>query len=324
VTSRGFVHLAFDAVRGTIDAAAIAALGRGVVVHASPREGALAAFVWLPGELACLIEAEYGFVRIEAAGHDADAARDALRAVGDRVERPEPRPARVTMAFWCSPPRGGGELRLREVEVTEWAGARDNYTAPVARALDRLMETREPARGRLIVWRGAPGTGKTWALRALAGAWRDWCGVHYIVDPHALMGADPRYLLDVLADDSGPPWRLAVLEDAGELIVHDAGRTGALPTLLNLTDGMLGHGTGTLVLVTTNEPVEHLHPAVRRRGRCLADLEFGPLTTAEADGPRTLAELFALADGGEAADEPAPIASPFGFGRALVRVPGGA
>ena len=40
------------------------------------------------------------------------------------------------------------------------------------------MQTREPARGRLIVWRGPPGTGKTWALRALAGAWREWCGVH--------------------------------------------------------------------------------------------------------------------------------------------------
>ncbi len=332
VTTRGFVHLAFDELRGTIDAAAIAAVGRGVVVHAGPR--ALAAFAWLPGELACLILAEYGIVQIEVAGHDADAARDALRMVCDRIECPEPQPARVTMAFWCASPRGGGEMRLREVEVTEWAEASDNYAAPLARALDRLAETREPARGRLIVWRGPPGTGKTWALRALAGAWRDWCGVHYVLDPLALMGADPRYLLDVLADDSGPPWRLVVLEDAGELIVHDAGRTGALATLLNLTDGILGHGTGTLVLVTTNEPVEHLHPAVRRRGRCLADLEFGPLSVAEArawleragcaaevDEPCTLAELFALADGGEAADEPVAVASPFGFGRALARVP---
>ena len=83
VTSRGFVHLAFDEIRGTIDAAAAVALGRGVVVHAS--DHALAAFVWLPDELACLILAEYGVVQIEVAGHDADAARDALRAVAERV-----------------------------------------------------------------------------------------------------------------------------------------------------------------------------------------------------------------------------------------------
>ena len=65
----------------------------------------------------------------------------------------------------------------------------------------------------------------------------------------------------------------------------------------------------------------------------MADVEFGPLTTAEArawlaragseaevDGPRTLAELFALSDGGEPADEPVTSVSPFGFGRALARV----
>ena len=333
VASRGFVHLAFDELRGTIDAAAAAALGRGVLVRANPRDGELAAFVRLPGELPCLIAAEHGTVLVEVAGHDDAAVRDALRAVCDRLNGPDPPPARVPLAFWSSSRRGGGAVRMRDVDVVEWEAAHGNYTAKVARALDALMAAREPRRGRLLVWRGAPGTGKTWALRALAGAWREWCGVHYILDPSALLSADPRYLLDVLTDDDGQRWRLLVLEDAGDLIVHDAGRTGALATLLNVTDGILGHGTGTLVLITTNEPVEHLHPAVRRRGRCLADVEFGPLSAAEArawlsragcaaevDGPRTLAELFALADGGEPATETPPPASAFGFGRALARV----
>jgi hypothetical protein len=121
-----------------------------------------------------------------------------------------------------------------------------------------------------------------------------------------------------------------VLEDAGELIVHDAGRTGALGVLLNVTDGLLGHGTGSIVLITTNEPVDALHPAVRRRGRCLADIEFGPLSRDEAaawlrragsdrvpSGPVTLAELFAIVDGGESADKPVTAVPAFGFSRAL-------
>ena len=90
-------------------------------------------------------------------------------------------------------------MRLREVDIDEWDAARDNYTAPRGpRAEHADADARAAPRGRLIVWRGAPGTGKTWALRALAGAWRDWCGVHYILDPLTLLSADPRYLLDVL------------------------------------------------------------------------------------------------------------------------------
>lgn len=49
-------------------------------------------------------------------------------------------------------------------------------------------------------------------------------------------------------------------------------------------DGLIGQGFNLLVLVTTNEPVGKLHPAVVRQGRCLAEIEFGPL--GEPRGPR--------------------------------------
>jgi hypothetical protein len=73
--------------------------------------------------------------------------------------------------------------------------------------------------------------------------------------------------------------------------------------LLNLTDGILGHGLRVLLLITTNEPIRGLHPAVVRPGRCLADVQFRPFTRAEAEawlgrvapvpsGDLTLAELY--------------------------------
>jgi hypothetical protein len=60
-----------------------------------------------------------------------------------------------------------------------------------------------------------------------------------------------------------------------------------------------------LMLLTSNEPVHRLHPAVVRPGRCLADVQFTLFTRAQAaewlagagkTPPRdcTLAELYRL------------------------------
>jgi hypothetical protein len=71
----------------------------------------------------------------------------------------------------------------------------------------------------------------------------------------------------------------------------------------NLSDGVLGQGFNTLILVTTNEGLGQLHPALVRPGRCLARVEFSPMAPAEArewlpsginapTHPVSLAELF--------------------------------
>jgi hypothetical protein len=175
--------------------------------------------------------------------------------------------------------------------------------------------------GQLILWHGPAGTGKTFALRALAWEWRDWCEFSYIVDPDAFFGQHADYLMSVLLEDgegmmmrrahtswvrshmigmshgivlaeddeldeedSEPPWRLLILEDAGELIQADARAAAGqgLSRFLNVVDGLTGQGLRVLVLVTTNEEVRRLHPAVARPGRCAAEVEFGALSAAEA------------------------------------------
>ena len=105
----------------------------------------------------------------------------------------------------------------------------------------------------------------------------------------------------------GRKWRLLVLEDCDELVRAEAKAAAgqALSRLLNLTDGLVGQGLDVLVCITTNEQLSRLHPAVVRPGRCLAQIEVGPLPRPEAVawlgtsaglGPSgaTLAELFAL------------------------------
>ncbi len=118
-------------------------------------------------------------------------------------------------------------------------------------------------------------------------------------------------MLDVLLDDDDESgWRLLIVEDTGELLTRDAMHvTGQrLSRLLNLVDGLIGQGLRLLVLVTTNEPLPSLHPAVSRPGRCAAQIEFTPFAPEEADAwlerhgkvgdgtARTLASLFGHGD----------------------------
>jgi hypothetical protein len=210
---------------------------------------------------------------------------------------------------------GGSGVRRtpRKIVCPTFEEVHANYTPGVAATLERLCRVTTPAQGRLVLMWGAPGTGKTTAVRAVAREWAAWCKTSYVLDPEALFGSSEYFhevtlaeggsrfaLLDDLANlgdeeadedadealesSSTPEWRLLVVEDADELISVDAKvRAGqALSRLLNLTDGIVGQGMRTIVLITTNEPLSNLHPALSRPGRCLAQVEVGLFSRVEA------------------------------------------
>jgi hypothetical protein len=274
-----------------------------------------------------------GACEIVVAGRESSTVRRACDTLARALRQsPSPQSPELTVRFWAHGAQGAHAHR-RRLEAPEWRTIAANYPASVRRSLARVVRARKPGRGTVLLWHGPPGTGKTHALRALARAWRPWCTLHYVTDPDNLIhGTD--YLMSVAtaaADEGEPDWRLIVLEDAGELMGTAArADTGqGLSRVLNLTDGLLGQGQRCLLLVTTNEPVGRLHPALRRPGRCWAEVEFAPFSAREAaawlrrrgaarraPAGGTVAELYALAEDRVLAEAPREA---FGFGRAVSR-----
>jgi hypothetical protein len=260
-----------------------------------------------------------GHVLVLAAANEQAAVDGLFERLRELLPTPDPSSKHeVPVTFWTYGMQGP-QQSWRSIAVPGWDEIETNYRDRTRAPLAELMRGFRPASGgQLILWHGPAGTGKTFALRALAWEWRDWCEFSYIVDPDAFFGQHADYLMSVLLEDgegammrrfqrgwtsyaalglhatvemeveeeeeTEPPWRLLILEDAGELIQADARAAAGqgLSRFLNVVDGLIGQGLRVLVLVTTNEEVRRLHPAVARPGRCAAEVEFGPMSAAEA------------------------------------------
>lgn len=191
----------------------------------------------------------------------------------------------VPVTFWALDAQGNPQGRTRKVGINPWDVIQNNYPSTVRAHLQELVDLEMPETGgKLVLWHGVPGTGKTHFLRALAYAWRDWCYVSYVVDPEQMFERAYYLMHVILSSEQTDRWHLIVLEDSGEFMLSEAKqRTGqGLSRLLNLTDGLVGQGLKLLVLMTTNEKVGKLHPAVARPGRCLAEIAFTSFSHKEA------------------------------------------
>lgn len=202
------------------------------------------------------------------------------------TETEDPDSNAVEIDYVSYNPDYGASHRQRKISITNWDEAIHNYPPSVVPALDSLMKMEKPdeAGGKLILWHGPPGTGKTSAIRTIAKEWQEWADIQYVIDSDVFFDLVP-YMIDViLTEGKDNKWKVLIIEDADEFLRSDAKkRKGqAMSRLLNLADGIVGQGLDLLIIITTNEPVGNIHTAIRRPGRCLANLNFGTFNRSEA------------------------------------------
>jgi len=251
-------------------------------------------------------------VHAHAAAGTTTEAQALVEAFMEKFPKREPLPDdRVNVAFWVLG-QNGPYYRNRKIVSPSWAEIEGNYALRTRTALAPVMALRPPIEGgQLVLFHGEPGTGKTWAIRSLMRQWKSWCRPSYIIDAEKFFGR-AEYMMNVILDareeleeldeivdeiGSGiddhipstlkPPrllkWHVLIAEDADEFVRVDA-KTNmgqSLGRLLNVVDGLVGQGLRLLVLLTANEQIGRMHPALTRSGRCLANVEFDDLSAEE-------------------------------------------
>jgi len=208
-----------------------------------------------------------------------------------------------------------GGLELASMGTTAMTALqRDNYTPEALKEYDRMvadLKSKSPS-GRIAIFEGEPGTGKTYLVRGLLSEVE---AAIYIIIPSNLIAqlAQPGMipvLVSVRRARGNVPM-IFIVEDADECLsprMND--NMSSITNILNFGDGLLGHLLDVRIVATTNAHRVNLDEAILRPGRLSALIHVGRLPAEQAQavfarltgGPSnqltsttTLAEVYSLA-----------------------------
>jgi hypothetical protein len=172
-----------------------------------------------------------------------------------------------------------------------------------------IMATMSQEESGLILLHGEPGTGKTSYIKRLVSAFPEKSFI-YIQNDFVQELLKPQFITFLLQHRH----TVLIIEDAEKVIMSREynSESSVVSTILQLTDGLFSDFLNIKIVCTFNTSVEKIDKALLRKGRMIADYEFGPLSLEKTtqlaqslgmkpeliEGKMTLADIFRLTQRG--------------------------
>lgn len=221
----------------------------------------------------CLIEFDNDYCEILHNGKEDVFLNEVTAFLMSFKERQKRQPSEINIII-----RDSGGLDLKTVEVQKTKLDISLYYEDDFKEINDIIQRRlqqKKDKG-IILLHGLPGTGKTTYLRYLIGRIKK--RILFLSPSIAGNLMNPEFV-DLLMDN---PNTVLIIEDAEQILMdrkftNDSSVSG----LLNISDGLLADFLNVQLICTFNSPLTMIDKALLRKGRLIANYEFGKLSIAK-------------------------------------------